>query len=140
MRINHLIVGTDNIESSSRFYRELFDFIDDGTFVDTSSRQQGKVLTLPTTDEHLFQLLLVPFGPEKLPNPQHIAFEVDAIKFEKIYQNSNKLGLKIRSQPALDSEGDAMPGHLAFAEYQYKNFYVLDPSNTNVEVMTKNQK
>ncbi len=137
MRINHLIVGTDNLESSSQFYMKLFDFIDDGVFVDTGSHLQGRVLTMLTQDEHLFQLLLVPFGPEKLPNPQHIAFEVDASKFEKIYQNSKKLGLKIRSQPALDSDEDTILGHLAFAEYNYRNFYILDPANTNVEVMTK---
>ena len=136
-RINHLILGTTDVDKSQEFYVGLlgFQFLD--SFIDTGTGQQGRILryTDPERSECL-EMLLVPFTPERLPSPQHIAFEVDAAQFEAIYQRAKQLGMKVRAQPPLNSP-EELPGIAKTIGFNYRNFYVLDPMRINVEVMTR---
>lgn len=136
-RINHLILGTTDVDKSQDFYVGLlgFQFLD--SFIDTGTGHQGRILryTDPERSECL-EVLLVPFSPERLPSPQHIAFEVDAPQFEAIYLRAKQLGMKVRAQPPLNSP-EEKPGIAKTIGFDYRNFYVLDPMRINVEVMTR---
>ena len=136
MRVNHLIIGTGDVEASTKFYNELFGFETESSFIDTGTKREGRVLTLKDHDQTCLQVLLVPFTLERLPNPQHLAFEVDAAHFDSTYKNALSLGLKVRSKPPLDSLEEGI-GELDSGGHQYKNFYILDPAGVNLEIMTK---
>ncbi len=135
-RINHLIIGTTDVAQSEAFYTALFGFQSLCSFVDTGTGNEGKILRLQEDPEQCLELLLVPFIPERLPSPQHIAFEVDASRFHEIHQRAISLGFRIRGHPALTSPESA-PGNLEVAGFCYRNFYVLDPMRINIEVMTR---
>jgi len=136
-RLNHLILGTTDIAKSQEFYVDLlgFQFLD--SFIDTGTGNEGRILryTSPEDSEYL-EVLLVPFTPDRLPSPQHIAIEVDAAQFELIHQRAKQLGLKVRAQSPLSSPEEP-PGTLRTVGCDYRNFYVLDPMRINVEVMTR---
>jgi catechol 2,3-dioxygenase-like lactoylglutathione lyase family enzyme len=136
-RINHLILGTTDLDKSQEFYVGLlgFQFLD--AFIDTGTGGQGRILRYTDLErsEHL-ELLLVPFTPERLPSPQHVAVEVGPAQFEALYQRAKELGMKVRAQPALNSP-EERPGTLQTVGVTYRNFYVLDPMRINVEVMTR---
>lgn len=137
LRVNHLILGSLDVDKSQAFYVDLFGFEFLNSFIDTGTGNEGRVLRFTEPDgSGCLELLLVPFTPERLPSPQHIAFEVDAQRFEALYQRALALGLKVRAQPALSSLEDR-PGTMDAAGYRYRNFYVLDPMRINVEVMVR---
>lgn len=136
-RINHLILGTTDVDKSQDFYVGLLGFQLLDSFIDTGTGNEGRILryTDPEVSACL-ELLLVPFTPERLPSPQHIAFEVDQAQFEAIYQRAKQLGMKVRAQPPLNSP-EERPGLAKTIGFDYRNFYVLDPMRINVEVMTR---
>ena len=136
-RINHLILGTTDVDKSQDFYIGLLGFHLLDSFIDTGTGNEGRILryTDPEVSACL-ELLLVPFTPERLPSPQHIAFEVDPARFEAIYQRAKQLGMKVRAQPPLNSP-EERPGLAKTIGFDYRNFYVLDPMRINVEVMTR---
>lgn len=137
LRVNHLIIGTTDLSSSRHFYCQVFSFSSVGAFGDTGSGKQGEILRLvDKTRTEILDLLLVPFSLERLPSPQHLAFEVDPKEFETIFSNANRLGHKIRSQPARNSPED-VPGLLDVGGVRFRNFYLLDPAGVNVEVMSR---
>lgn len=137
LRINHLILGSLDVEASQAFYVDLFGFRFIGPFIDTGTGREGRILRYEGPNgEECLELLLVPFTPERLPSPQHIAFEVDAGRFEALHQRACELGMKIRAKPALSSPEEP-PGTLEVADYRYRNFYVLDPMRINIEVMVR---
>ena len=72
MKINHFIIGSENVKKSTAFYCDLFGFqkVDDDPGADGGQVLHG---------EHS-ELLILPFKPERLPNPAHFAFEVEDIK------------------------------------------------------------
>lgn len=136
-RVNHLILGSTDVAQSQDFYTKLLGFEVLGPFVDTGTGNEGRILRhVDAATGECLELLLVPFTPERLPNPQHIAFEVDAARFDALYQRAKELGMKVRAQPALSSP-EAPPGPLEVAGYTYRNFYVLDPMRINIEVMVR---
>ncbi len=137
LRINHLILGTTDVAKSQEFYVSLLGFQVLGSFIDTGTGNEGSVLRYsdPASSEYL-EVLLVPFTPERLPSPQHIAFEVGPERFESLYQRARQLGMKVRPNPPLDS-AEGPPGVLEVVGYRFRNFYVLDPMRINIEVMTR---
>lgn len=136
MRINHLIIGCRDVGTSAIFYINILGFKFSQDFVDTGTGKTGQILH-HSHNGHDLDLLLVPFADTRLPSPQHLALEVDSKEtFQRIYELAEKQGLKIRSAPALTSEQLGM-GQLDIHNASYKNFYLLDPSGVNVEVMYK---
>jgi catechol 2,3-dioxygenase-like lactoylglutathione lyase family enzyme len=137
IRVNHLIFGSTDVGKSQEFYVELFGFRFITSFVDTGTGREGRVLRRAEADgSACLELLVVPFNAERLPSPQHIAFEVDAEEFEELHRRAESLGLKVRAQPALSSPEEP-PGTLEVDGFRYRNFYVLDPMRINVEVMVR---
>jgi catechol 2,3-dioxygenase-like lactoylglutathione lyase family enzyme len=131
MIINHLIVGARDAETSADFYCTVLGFERETTFIDTGTGAQGIVLKRSDGP----QVLIVPFAITRLPNPQHIAFEVDANTFESIYRLCKERSLRTRSAPPLNWAEEGI-GFLDSGGKQYRNFYVVDPANVNVEIMT----
>ena len=126
MKINHFIIGSDNVKKSTTFYCDLFGFQKSD---DDPGADGGQVLH----GEHS-ELLILPFKVERLPNPVHFAFEVDDIKkFEAMLSLAEQMGLKPRSEPSKNSERGF--GIFKRGTTTFKNFYVSDPSGSNVEVM-----
>jgi catechol 2,3-dioxygenase-like lactoylglutathione lyase family enzyme len=130
MRVNHLIIGAESLSASSKFYREALGYRDGGEFVDTGTGREGVVLT----HERGPELLIVPFSPERIPSPQHVAFEVDAAVGDSILKACRAMGLKVRAQASLESpKGDV--AELVQSGILYRHFYVSDPTGLNLEVM-----
>lgn len=125
MKINHLIVGSSDVEKSTAFYCDLFGF---EKVSDDPGAIGGQVLHGTESD-----LLILPFK-SNLPNPAHFAFEVDDInKFKKILARAEGMGLEPRSEPRRDSKRGF--GEFNRAGQTFLNFYVSDPSGSNVELM-----
>jgi catechol 2,3-dioxygenase-like lactoylglutathione lyase family enzyme len=138
MKVNHLIIGASNVLESVEFYSNLFKFEPVDSFIDTGTGKQGEVLNL-ISDGHFLQLLIVPFGNERLPNPQHIAFEVNKESFKSIYERAITLKIPLRKNPPLDDNAQGI-GELNSTFCTYNIFYVTDPSKINVEIMCSQQK
>src|SRR5258708_4049203 len=100
MKINHLIVGAKDVEISATFYCELLGYRRGDAFMDTGTDQPGLVLVHSSAPE----LLLVPFQEERLPSPQHLAFETDGADFDRILEISRSRNLKPRSHPSFQSD------------------------------------
>lgn len=124
-------MGAADAEISADFYCAILGFQRETTFTDTGTGAQGIVLNQVGGP----QLLIVPFATSRLPNPQHIAFEVDTETFESIYKLCGARGLRTRSAPPLNWSEEGI-GFLDARGRQYKIFYVVDPANVNVEIMT----
>jgi len=125
MKINHLIVGSSDVEKSVTFYCNLFGF---KKVVDDPGSSGGQVLHGSESN-----LLVLPFK-NNLPNPAHFAFQVsDAKHFEEILTRAKEMGLDPRSEPSRDSRRGV--GKFERAGRTFLNFYVSDPSGSNVELM-----
>jgi catechol 2,3-dioxygenase-like lactoylglutathione lyase family enzyme len=135
MRIDHIIIGTDNIISSINFYTNLLSFRECENFIDSRSGNEGKILTHNDQTVDL-KILLVPFEKYRLPNPQHIAFIVEKKQFDSIYNKALFLNIKLRAEPNLHSNKDGF-GMIVDNNKRYKNFYVSDPSGVNIEILRK---
>lgn len=133
MKINHLIVGCEDVKKSQRFYNEILGFEFISTFVDTGTKKEGVVLVKNSNGEEL-ELLLVPFNDERLPSPQHIAFEVESREFDSIFTTATQMNLDIRSMPPLDCKIKGV-GTTEVRGKKYERFYLLDPSRINIEFM-----
>lgn len=134
MKIDHIILGCKDIQTSKKFYEEILDFIPVDEFIDTGTGNKGLILK---STNHIFKLkiLLVSFANERLPSPQHIAFEITENDFKKIYAKANSIGLVIRSEPSLKST-ELGVGKMKFENKMFKIFYLIDPSGINLEFMT----
>jgi catechol 2,3-dioxygenase-like lactoylglutathione lyase family enzyme len=125
MKINHLIVGSSDVEKSVAFYCNLFGF---KKVSDNPGANGGQVLHGIESD-----LLILPFKTN-LPNPTHFAFEVDDVdKFKEIFARAEGMGLEPRTEPRRDSKRGF--GEFNRASRLFLNFYVSDPSGSNVELM-----
>lgn len=125
MKINHLIVGSSDVAKSAAFYCDLFEF---EKVSDDPGCDGGQVLHGSECD-----LLILPFRAN-IPNPAHFAFEVsDLKKFEKILARAQEMGLEPRSESDRDSNRGS--GRFERAGRIFLNFYVSDPSGSNVELM-----
>lgn len=125
MKINHLIVGSSDVEKSTAFYCGLLGF---EKVSDDPGGDGGQGLHGSESD-----LLILPFKTN-LPNPAHFAFEVsDTNRFEKILARAEEMGLEPRSEPARNSKRG--PGKFNRAGRTFLNFYISDPSGSNVELM-----
>ena len=133
MRINHLIIGTDDLKKSTAFYTEVLGFRLHNTFVDTGTKKEGNILIKGPADNEL-EILLVPFNDERLPSPQHIAFEVTTDDFNTIFETAKKQNLDIRAMPPLDCKIKGI-GTTEVRGRNFKRFYLLDPSRVNIEFM-----
>ena len=126
MKINHLIIGSNNVEKSADFYCELFGFKKTS---DNPGAEGGQVIEGEESN-----ILILPFGPQKLPSPVHLAFESkNESEFYRVFERAQGLGLVPRSDPSKNSK-------LGFGEFTrglktFKQFYVSDPSGINVELM-----
>jgi catechol 2,3-dioxygenase-like lactoylglutathione lyase family enzyme len=126
MKINHMIIGSANVKESTAFYCQLFGF---QKTTDNPGAEGGQVLHGSGSE-----LLILPFKQERLPNPSHFAFEANDIEeFEQILKTAEQMQLKPRSEPARNSK----PGFGVFkrGDMTFKNFYVNDPSGSNVEAL-----
>lgn len=130
MRIHHLIIGTEELQASVQFYTNLLGFSDEGSFIDTANGKEGRILGSPEG----LQLLLVPYPPERLPNPRHLAFEVATNQLDAIYQKAKAMGLKIRAESPRDFPHEGI-GKLEAGGKSYRNFYVFDPAGANLEIL-----
>lgn len=133
MRINHLIIGTDDLIKSTAFYTKILGFKLHNTFVDTGTKKEGNVLIKGHADNEL-EILLVPFNDERLPSPQHIAFEVTTDDFNTIFETATKQNLDIRAMPPLDCKIKGI-GTTEVRGRNFERFYLLDPSRVNIEFM-----
>lgn len=125
MKVNHLILGSSDVQKSAAFYCELFDFQKTS---DDPGEVGGQVIRGEECD-----INILPFK-SNLPNPFHFAFEVDSLKrFEAIVGKAWELGLKPRSSPSRSSQEG--PGEHQRGGRTFKNFYIDDPSGTLVELM-----
>lgn len=125
MKINHIIIGSSDVEKSTAFYCGLFGFI---KVSDDPGRIGGQVLHGIESD-----LLILPFK-NNLPNPTHFAFEVSEVnRFKEILILAEKMGLEPRSEPARDSKRGS--GKFERSGRTFLNFYVSDPSGTIIELM-----
>jgi len=128
MIINHLIIGSNDVEESTRFYCEFLEFTKSN---DDPGAKGGQVL-----EQDKSELLIIPFLKEKLPNPAHFAFEVESIeKFNLLLSRAEKMGLSPRSMPPRNSQKGI--SKFTRGKNAYKIFYVFDPSGVNLEVMCK---
>lgn len=132
MRINHLIIGCDDINKSKSFYEEIIGFTYFDSFIDTGTKKQGHVLVKNQNDE--LEVLLVPFNEERLPSPQHIAFEVETNQFNSILKTAEDKKLDIRAMPPLDCKIKGV-GTTEVRGKKFERFYLLDPSRINIEIM-----
>lgn len=133
MRINHLIIGCENVNKSKEFYTKILGFEFINSFIDTGTKKEGMVLLDKSSGDDV-ELLLVPFNDERLPSPQHIAFEMDAKKFDSIFNMATEMRLDIRSEPPLDCKVKGI-GTTEVRDKKYERFYLLDPSRVNIEFM-----
>lgn len=133
MRINHLIVGCEDVKKSQDFYTRILGFDLVSSFMDTGTKKEGLVL-LDTSSGSDVEILLVPFNGERLPSPQHLAFEIDSKKFDSIFNTANEMKLDIRSLPPLDCKTKGI-GTTEVRGKNYERFYLLDPSRVNIEFM-----
>lgn len=131
MRVNHLIIGCEDVVKSQWFYSNVLGFPLENTFVDTGTGKEGLVLVDKTVE---LELLLVPFNDERLPSPQHIAFEVEADRFDRILNSAQISKLDIRSMPPLDCKIKGI-GTTEVRGRKFERFYLLDPSRVNIEIM-----
>jgi len=93
MKINHFIIGSDNVKKSTAFYCDLFGF--------------------KKTDDD--------------PGAE------DVKKFEAMLSKADMMGLEPRSEPSKNSKRGF--GIFKRGSTTFKNFYVSDPSGSNIEVM-----
>ena len=133
MRVNHLIIGTDDQKKATTFYTEILGFKLFNTFIDTGTKKEGNILIIGPADNEL-ELLLVPFNDERLPSPQHLALEVDSENFDVIFKKATDQGLDIRSLPPLDCKVEGI-GTTEVRGRKFERFYLLDPSRVNIEIM-----
>lgn len=125
MKVNHLILGSSDVQKSSAFYCELFSFKKTS---DDPGEAGGQVIRGEECD-----INIIPFE-SNLPNPFHFAFEVESLKrFESIADKALELGLKPRSAPSRSTKDG--PGEHKRNGRTFKNFYLDDPSGTLVELM-----
>lgn len=128
MKINHIILGSDDVPTATEFYQKYLGFISTD---ENPGMKGGKVLEGKGT-----HLLLLPFKKEKLPNPFHFAFEADnREEFLAIYEQLVVDGLEPREWPARDSRRQI--GKLTRGEEAFEIFYFFDPSGINLEVMLR---
>lgn len=126
MKIDHFIIGSQDVKKSTSFYCELFGF---EKVSDDPGAEGGQVLQSDGCD-----LLILPFKIEKLPNPVHFAFEAKSIiEFDMLLNKALAMGLEPRSEPSKNSTRGF--GIFKRGQSTFKNFYLSDPSNTNVEVL-----
>lgn len=128
--INHLIVGAEDLKDSVAFYSDVFGYRLESSFVDTGTGSEGAVLV----SEQSPTLLIVPFSKERLPSPQHIALEVDALSFRGIFANCERFKVATRSLPVLSAPTGGPVTHEELGR-RYEHFYFCDPSGVNLEVM-----
>jgi catechol 2,3-dioxygenase-like lactoylglutathione lyase family enzyme len=133
MRINHLIIGCEDVKKSQAFYMNVLGFEYVSSFVDTGTKKEGLVLLDKSSGEEV-EILLVPFNDERLPSPQHIAFEIDSKKFDSIFNVATDMKLDIRSMPPLDCKIKGI-GRTEVRGRNFERFYLLDPSRVNIEFM-----
>ncbi|MFZ4715522.1 MAG: VOC family protein [Bacteriovoracaceae bacterium] len=133
MKINHLIIGCEDTKKSKNFYCDVLGFDYINSFIDTGTKKEGMVLVKNTNGEEL-ELLLVPFNEERLPSPQHLAFEVQETQFDQIFNKATDMKLDIRSMPPLDCKIKGK-GWTEVRGKKFERFYLLDPSRVNVEFM-----
>jgi catechol 2,3-dioxygenase-like lactoylglutathione lyase family enzyme len=130
-----MIVGVKELRESEPFFEQILGFKKTASFTDTGTGAEGSVMLIDSPPGQVTELLLVPFRHERLPNPQHLAFEAATeAEFLTIFGRAKAAGLKIRAEPALTSERTGV-GELTMDKRVYRNFYVLEPSGINVEVM-----
>lgn len=135
MKINHLIIGCEDINKSKSFYLEILAFKFISSFIDTGTKKEGMVIVHEDNGEEL-ELLLVPFNEERLPSPQHIAFELPSSEFTKILSKATEMKLDIRSMPPLDCKIKGV-GLTEVRGVKYERFYLFDPSRVNIEFMRR---
>ncbi len=128
--VNHLIIGARDLKKSVEFYTEIFGYRKDSSFLDTGTGREGTALVRAGSPA----LLLVPFLPERLPNPQHLALEVDEIFFEEVLRKCTEQAVATRSLPALTAPTGGPARHEELGR-RYKHFYFCDPAGVNIEVM-----
>lgn len=132
MRVNHLIIGSDDIQKSQDFYVGILNFKFINSFIDTGTKSEGRVLVKEQAEE--LELLIVPFADERLPSPQHIAFEVVSSEFDAILSRAQDKKMNIRAMPPLDCKIKGV-GTTEVRGKNFERFYLLDPARVNVEIM-----
>lgn len=126
MRINHLIVESTNVLKSISFY---VDFLGFSEVAGDSGRLGGRIL-----ENKNCGIIILPQTELSLRNATHFAFQVDTVDdFERLLTKAHGLNLEPRSQSARDSKTGS--GEFTRGGKIHKNFYVLDPSGINVEIM-----
>lgn len=126
MKIDHLILFTNNVEASTNFFCEIFGF---QATDDDPGAKDGKVIHSDQSD-----IVILGASADRLPNPYHFAFEASSLKeFQSINEVAVARGLAPRTMPAKDSTPGI--GSLARSDRTLSHFYVDAPSGTLVEVL-----
>jgi catechol 2,3-dioxygenase-like lactoylglutathione lyase family enzyme len=133
MRLNHIFIPSVNLEKSIHFYSNFLGFDNVGSFpVDKIS--DGVILNRSEPEGDLsFQIL--PLPGNSLPYSHHIAIEVNINELETLFKKAILSGLKPHSEVNLDSP--EMMGSINMNGNLYRNFYVLDPSRVNIEILAR---
>lgn len=132
MHLHHLLIGTDELESSVCFYSEVLGYTLQTTFVDSGTGKKGYVLRKKYAPE----ILLVPFAKSRLPSPQHLAFEMEEAEFKALFNRCKRMKTPVRTSAELDAHLATEPKEFDYLGRTYLQFYLTDPSQVNLEFLS----
>src|SRR4051812_47969680 len=131
MRVHHLILGVRDLAQTEVFYREILGLRLVDAFLDSTTGNEGLVMAYHNDrGEEGLQLLFVPYEPDRLPSPQHLAIEVNALEFQQILQAARRFKLLVRSHSPLDSK-ETGTARYEYRGQVYEHYYLLDPDGVN---------
>lgn len=126
-----MFISSTNVEKSTQFYCDFLSFTPTKKFNEGLGDCQ---VVHREINNHDLELLIVPAGTATLSYAHHIAFEVDsAAEFEALLKKAKAMNLNPRANVPLKS--DVGMSTFSMNDKAYQHFYVLDPSNVNIEIM-----
>jgi catechol 2,3-dioxygenase-like lactoylglutathione lyase family enzyme len=139
LRVHHLTVGAKDLAQSEVFYREVFGFRLVDAFLDSQTKREGLVMVVYNEqDEECAELRFVPLPDSRLPSPPQLTLEVSSSVFERALAAARKYALPVRPFPALDAPASGT-GHCEIREQHFEQFFLLDPSGVNIQVLRRLQ-
>lgn len=133
LRVNHLIMGARDVTASGAFYASLFGFKDLG---ENPHAEGSRTMVHYSADrDETFEIVVHPYDDWLTPNPSHVSLEVDRDTFDQILAAADELRITIFA------EWDPTSRLTGCSEFEqrstrYRRFFVVDPSNTRIEVLT----
>lgn len=126
------MIGVGNLESSLLFYTKMLRYSFKRDFIDSGTNRTGVVIGKEGSPD----LLLVPFKAERLPSPQHMAFEVSQDHFKELYNNFKAFNVWMRPKPSLSCP-EYGTSRIEENNSIYERFFIVDPNEVNIEFMNR---